>query len=133
MAPASFASLGDIGEFLTEQAKTFAQDKTFDFKKEESAFRETFALLNSTLADDAFRRYDKKKNRFLGGFSVSAFEALAIGLGYNPKRAKADPQIIEAGVKQMWSDADFGENSGSGIRASSRVPKIIPYGRKVFS
>jgi hypothetical protein len=133
MPPASFASLGDIGEFLTDKAKTLAQDKAFDFKKEEAAFRETFALLASALGDDAFRRYDKKRDRFVGGFSVSAFEALAIGIGYNPKKAKADPTLIAHKVKEMWSDAEFVDNSGSGVRASSRAPKIIPYGRKVFA
>lgn len=133
MSPALFANLGDLGEFLTEKAKTLAQDKTFNFKTEEAAFRETFGLLASILGDDAFRRYDKKRDRFVGGFSVSAFEALAIGIGYNPKKAKADPVIIENGVKKMWSDAEFVNNSGSGIRASSRVPKIIPYGRMVFA
>lgn len=133
MPPSSFTNLGDLGEFLTDKAKIMAQDKALDLKREESAFRETFAVLASVLGDDAFRRYDKSKNKFAGGFSVSAFEALAIGMGYNPKKAKANPTIIEQGVKKMWSDTDFTENSGSGVRASSRVPKIIPYGRKVFA
>jgi hypothetical protein len=133
MVPASFASLGDVGEFLTDKAKALAQDKTFDFKREEAAFRETFATLASVLGDDSFRRYDKKKGRFVGGFSVSAFEAVAIGIGYNPKKAKTNPAAIEQKVKQMWSDTEFVENSGSGIRASSRVPKIIPYARKLLA
>ena len=133
MPPASFTNLGDLGEFLTEKAKVLAQDKTFDLKREEAAFRETFALLEAILGDDAFRRYDKKKDRFMGGFSVSAFEALAIGIGYNPKKATADSGSLLAKVKKMWDDAEFVNNSGSGIRASSRVPKIIPYGRAVFA
>jgi hypothetical protein len=133
MLPAAFAKLGDVGEFLTDRAKELAQDKTFDFKKEEIAFRETFGLLSTVLGDNAFRRYDKKKNRFVGGFSVSGFEAAAIGTGYNPKKASADPAAIERKVKQMWSDKEFVDNSGSGIRASSRVPKVIPYARKLLA
>lgn len=126
-------SIGDVGDFLTDQAKSLAEDKSFDYKKEEIAFRETFALLASTLEDDSFRRFDKKKGRFVGGFSVSAFEAVAIGMGYNPKLAKANPSAIADKIKTMWDDSDFVENSGSGIRASSRVPKIVPYGRAAFS
>jgi hypothetical protein len=133
MAPADFTNLGDLGEFLTDQAKSLAQDKTFDLKNEEVVFRETFAILASVLGDDAFRRYDTAKKRFLGGFSVSAFEAVAIGIGYNPKKAKANPKQVQQRVEQMWSDTEFVDNSGSGIRASSRVPKIIPYGRAAFS
>ncbi|MGA7080018.1 MAG: DUF262 domain-containing protein [Terriglobales bacterium] len=133
MTNAALRTIGDVGEFLTEKAKAIAQDKSFDYKKEEAAFRDTFAVLASTLADDAFRRYDKGKQRFVGGFSVSAFEAVAIGLGYNPKIATAKPSLVEKGVMSMWGDAEFVQNSGSGIRASSRVPRIVPYGRAVFA
>lgn len=133
MPPAELKMIGDVGEFLTEKAKTLAQDKAFDYKGEEAAFKETFALLASSLEDNAFRRYDKGKQRFAGAFSVSAFEALAIGMGYNPKPAAANPGIIEKNVKKMWGDREFVENSGSGIRASSRIPKIIPYGRNTFA
>ena len=133
MPPAELKTVGDVGEFLTEKAKTLALDKAFDYKGEEAAFRETFALLATTLEDNAFRRYDKSKQRFVGAFSVSAFEALAIGMGYNPKTAAANPEMIEKKVKTMWTDKQFVENSGSGIRASSRVPKIIPYGRGTFA
>ena len=130
MTNAALRTIGDVGEFLTEKAKAIAQDKSFDYKKEEAAFRDTFAVLASTLADDAFRRYDKGKQRFVGGFSVSAFEAVAIGLGYNPKIATAKPSLVEKGVMSMWGDAEFVQNSGSGIRASSRVPRIVPYGAR---
>jgi len=133
MTPTAFANLGDLGEFLTDKAKALAQDKTYDFKKEEAAFRETFGLLANVLGDDAFRRFDKKRDRFVGGFSVSAFEAVGIGIGYNPGKARAKPDVIDQKVKQMWNDKAFVDNSGSGIRASSRVPKIIPYGRKLFA
>jgi hypothetical protein len=132
MPATALKTIGDVGEFLTEKAKLIAADKSFDYPKEEKAFRETFALLATTLEDDSFRRYDKLKKRFVGGFSVSAFEALAIGMGHNPTAANANPTLVEQKVKTMWSDNSFVANSGSGIRASSRVPKIVPYGRTVF-
>ena len=129
MPPAELRAVGDVGEFLTEKAKALAQDKGFNYRGEEAAFRETFALLASTLEDNAFRKFDNGKGRFVGAFSVSAFEAVAIGMGYNPRTAAANPRLIEQKVKAMWADDKFVRNSGSGIRASSRVPKIIPYGR----
>ena len=133
MASTELTKIGDVGEFLTDKAKDLAQDKTFDYRKEETVFRDTFALLTSVLRDDAFRRYAAEKQRFLGGFSVSAYEAVAIGMGYNPKVAKANPALVEEKVKGMWTNDEFVLNSGSGIRASSRVPRIIPYGRTTFA
>ena len=133
MPPTELKSVGDVGEFLTEKSKGIALDKGFDYNAEETAFGATFEFLAETLEDNSFRRYDKVKQRFAGAFSISAFEALAIGMGYNPKAAKDDPAKIESRVKAMWSDKNFVENSGAGIRAASRIPKIVPYGRANFA
>jgi hypothetical protein len=126
-------NLGDLGDFLTEKAAEMAADKAFDRDGESDAFETTFQLLHDSLEDDAFRRYDKRKKRFVGGFSVSAFEAVALGVGYNHKKLGGMEANIAAKVKSIWSDPEFFNNSGSGIRASTRIPKIVPYGRKLFS
>jgi len=90
--------------------------------------------LDRILGDEAFRRFSQKKDRFEGGFSISAFESLAIGVGYNYKKAATTmTDAFVTKVKGMWSDPNFVDNSGSGVSASSRVPKIVPYGRKVFA
>jgi hypothetical protein len=133
MPTSALKKIGDLGEFLTDSAKALAQDKTFDYKKEETAFNDTFDTLDSTLGDNAFRRFDRSKKRFVGGFSVSAFEAVAIGIGYSPTIAKSNPSQIEKKIQRMWASANFVNNSGSGIRASSRVPKIVPFGREEFA
>jgi hypothetical protein len=129
----SLSGLGDIGDFLTERATELARKKNIPYKEEEEAFRTTFAILDEQLASDSFRRYDSGKARFVGGFSVSAFEAIAIGIGFNPRKIKPKAAQIRARAQQMWDDPTFAENSGSGVSASSRVPKIIPYGRARFA
>jgi len=118
---------------LTERAKAFASDKTFDFKGEEDAFRTTFELLAKSLSGDSFRRYEKKKDRFIGGFSISAFEAIALGVGYNYKRLAAKPDIIVESAKRVWQEKVFTENSGAGVRAASRIPHVVPLGRRLFA
>jgi hypothetical protein len=125
--------LRDIGDFLTERAADLARDKSFDLQGEEEAFRATFSRLQASLASDSFRHYDEKRGKFVGGFSVSAFETIAIGLGYNWKASKLSAQRLADSVKSLWTNAEFRESSGSGAAASSRVPKVIPLGRKIFS
>jgi hypothetical protein len=132
MPTSNLTNLGDLGEFLTEKAAELAADKSFDRQEEESAFTTTFKLLRDALGDDAFRRYDKARKRFVGGFSVSAFEAVALGIGYSYKKLAVAPVAISDKVKAIWSEAEFYNNSGSGIRASTRIPKIVPFGRKLF-
>lgn len=133
MPAAGLTNLGDLGEFLTDKAAEIAADKAFDRQEEEKAFKTTFGLLNNALGDDAFRRYDKARKRFVGGFSVSSFEAVGLGVGYNYKKVEAAPAGIPEKVKSIWSEPEFYNNSGSGIRASTRIPKIVPFGRKLFT
>lgn len=133
MSPAGLTNLGDLGDFLTDKAAEMAKDKSFNRDEEGKAFRATFQLLKDALGDDAFRRYDKTRKRFVGGFSVSAYEAVALGIGYHYKKLLAAPGGIAVKVQKLWSDKAFYNNSGSGVRASSRVPKIVPYGRALFA
>ena len=124
--------IGDMGDFLTDETITLAESPRLDQEEEEAAFTTTFSILSDQLGSDAFRRYDAKKRKFMGGFSISAFEVIAIGAGHNFSRVRRSPSGVVGAAKQIWSDPIFTQNSGSGVRASSRLPKIIPYGRRLF-
>lgn len=124
--------IGDLSDYLTARTEEFARDKKFNRKIEEDAFRQTFAILNAALGTDAFRRYDNTKGKFLGGFSVSAFEAAAIGIAYNISTFKKKPQSIVSAVQNLWSNQEFSKYSKSGFNAESRLVRIIPLGRKLF-
>jgi hypothetical protein len=44
--------------------------------------------------------------------------------------ADRDARLRER-VKALWADETFRNNSGSGIRASSRIPRTVPHARNV--
>lgn len=125
----------DIGEFLNEHLSSVANLKGTQQKREENAFRETFRLLAETMGDDAFHRFDQGKDRFMGGFSISAFEGVALGIGfhYSEKGRLNGLKEIRSKVESLWTTKEFTENSGSGVRASTRIPKIVPLGRQLFA
>ena len=130
------AAIGDIGEFLNDKIVSLATSEEFEQRKEveEEAFRRTFDLLAESLGERSFRRYDSDKVRHLGGFSISAFEPIALGVGYNFDRyvnQEMTKQIEEIG-KELWSNEDFLRRSGTGVRASIRIPANIPLGRCLF-
>jgi hypothetical protein len=129
----SLKNVGDMGEYLTDKAAGLAQDKKFDRATAEDAFRKTFALLREQAGSDSCRRYDADRQRFVGGFSVSAFEAVALGVGFNYQRLSGEKAPLLERIKSLWQNSEFIANSGSGVRASSRVPKVIPLGRKLFA
>jgi hypothetical protein len=126
-------SIGDMGDFLTDQTVELADEERFDYMAEETAFYTTFSLLRDQLGSDAFRRYDSAKGKFVGGFSISAFEVIGLGVGHHYQRVSQRAEQVVQKTQRIWSDPTFTENSGSGVRASSRLPKIIPYGRQLFA
>jgi hypothetical protein len=132
MPEKQFKELGDIGDFLTDEAAKMAADAKYKRDEAEVTFHRTFALLQQELGSDAFRRYDPSRQRFVGGFSVSAFEAVSLGVGHNYKSLTKQPGLLRDRVQKLWTDPQFTDNSGSGVRASTRLPKIVPYGRTLF-
>ena len=131
------SSIGDIGEFLTESIVELAKSERLQEVRsvEEEAFRCTFASLAESLGERSFRKFDIAKGKHLGGFLISAFEPIALGIGYNFEHycnsTEALPKIEEKG-KQLWHDVDFLGRSG-GVRASTRVLSTIPLGRRLFA
>lgn len=94
-------------------------------------FKDTFALLARYLGTNSFRKYNN--SRFTGGFSLAAFETIAYGIFNNIDKirlnAAYDPSDT---IKSMWDNAVFRKHSGSGVRATSRLSKLLPLGRGLF-
>ena len=131
-------SVGDIGEFLNDKVIELAQsgDLRSRMTVEEEAFRFTFHHLNEALAERSFHRYDRDRGRHLGGFLISAFEPLALGLGFNYEQyssKKLELPDIEKISKDLWSNPTFRQNSGGGIGGATRIRANVPLGRQLFA
>ncbi len=131
--------VGELGHFLTDRIAAMAEPAVLreTMETETKAFKFTFSHLANSLGENSFRKYDTQKQAHTGGFSISAFEPIAMGLGYNYETlctagSSSLPNIAYVS-KQLWADQDFVKNSGSGVRASTRVRNNIPLGRRMFS
>ena len=126
-----FRKIGDLGDFLTDETVRFAGDRSFDRQREKQIFDSTFRAL-SKLGPDVFRRFDPDKERHQGGFLISAFEVFAIGLSWHvgEGRRRIRVESLRRMAKEIWSDDSFTDSIGSGVRASSRIPVVIPYARE---
>ena len=128
----------DVGEFLTDNIVDLAESSKFDKIKaeEQKAFEITFQVLAKALGENSFKKYDHVKEGYYGPFLISAFEPIAMGLGYNYEKYCAETITVpdvEAVSKCLWTNEDFLSHSGSGVRASSRIPVNIPLGRQLFA
>lgn len=128
-----FKNIGDVGIFLTDKISELALLKKFDYKIKEKIFKDTFDTLNSTVGEDAFKRFSKTKKCHEGGFLLSQFEVVALGIAFNIKNnteiAKSKIQTI---ISSIWENRKYTEWSGSGITAARRAPHLIPLGREIF-
>jgi len=131
---ANLAQFRDLRELLTGSILDYAVDTTFDRNGQAERFRTTFALLNAALNGSAFRRHDAATDRFLGGFSVSAFEVISIGLASNVDIWEGTPvSDLKQKVASVWADGDFKRYGGGGINPTTRIPRAVALGRRLFS
>ncbi len=129
----TLGKIGDLSDFLTDRMMEIAGKFDRHQSSEDAAFKRTFDFLNENMGADAFRRYDVNRTRFTGGCLISAFEAVAIGLGFHAaKPFKLSKEVLPNKIKGLWSNETFTGSSGAGIRASTRIPKVVLLGRMVF-
>lgn len=123
---------GDVSVFLTDGMREMALNKELDYSHIEKAFKKTFDILNQALCDDSFKRYKPEQDRFLGGFLLSAYEVIALGIGYSYQNPPQTNEISSR-IKNIWSNSTYQKWSGAGVNAARRLPYLVPLGREVFS
>lgn len=124
--------IGDVGVFITEKMRIIAADTNFNKVTWEALFKKTFDFLSKELSDESFKRFSISKNKFTGGFLLSQFEVVAYGIGFNINKNVHIKNVSEKAAS-IWSNNQYTDWSGSGITATRRLPKILPFGREVFS
>ncbi len=128
-------SVPDVGDFITKKIKDIASDSDYDRSTASEIFKKTFKILEKSLSDNAFRKY--QDNRYKGGFSLSIFEVIALGLGNNIDGYDIDNQQhidkIKAVSETLLQNARYTSKSGSGFKASDRLPHILPLGNELLA
>jgi len=126
----------DISDYLTYCIRQEIIKDPDDYERDKEAFTTTFALLAGSLGDRSFRKYYPAQDQFKGGFLVSAFEAISLGIGYNYKRLCTQSLDLEAKVKDLWHNPCFtnalGGSSKGSISTRKRLQTILPVGREHF-
>ncbi|ULP74316.1 hypothetical protein BDGGKGIB_03980 [Nodularia sphaerocarpa UHCC 0038] len=122
----------DLNGFLTDKMVEMAKNENFHYSEEGTAFNQTFEILYEQMGSDSFRRYSPNKDKFLGGFLVSAYEIIALGIGYNYKTISNSHINLREKIQEIWTRPEYTNSSGSGTTAQRRVPKLVPFGRQMF-
>jgi len=126
----------DVHEYLDKGVIELAGSANLDRDTETRYFVDTFQILGAALGKDSFKRYDGTK--FSGQFSISAYEAIVIGLSKNIEDISAlgekeSIEYVREKVRKMWNKDVFRQNSGAGVRGTSRLSKLLPWAINYFT
>lgn len=115
--------------FLTSALRKILDDTDFDYNKYEEKFRTTFRVLNEAWGESALRYRNQPGT---GKFSISFFEAVALGIAQNIDNLP-DHASIKDKIDSVGQDYNFKAASGSGKNAQRRIPELLEFGRTYFS
>lgn len=132
----------DVGVFLDDWAENIGDFSDETCKHVSRTVKEAFGLLTEAFGGDGFRRYSVDDHTFRGPFSVSAFEAISVGVGYNldmwsslraEQSAEHVRKELQERIERLWAHQTFKRRARSGVRAAGRVPYTVPLGRDIFA
>lgn len=119
----------DVHEYLDRALMQIATNPNYDMAGEANVFGQTFQYLNEALGDRAFKRWNGQT--FTGKFLMSVFEVLATGISHNVAALAAMApqhrnQFIIHAAQALWNNNVFTDNSGAGVRGTTRLAKLLP-------
>jgi hypothetical protein len=119
----------DVHEYLDEALIKMAGNRRFPYRAERLIFDQTFSMLNESLGDKAFKRWDG--NDFMGKFLMSLFEVTATGVSKNiteilSKTVTRRRTFLTKKAKSLWENETFKANSGAGVRGTTRLLRLLP-------
>lgn len=118
--------------FLTEELENYAQSNNSTLIQEsKEKFSRIFALLNSLLGENAFKKYQDGK--FKGQVMLAGFESIIPGLFFNLDYWEANKEEFAERVKQIYTQENFINATRRGTRALDRMIQLIKFSRVWFA
>jgi hypothetical protein len=128
----TLASLRDFPQVLDDESVGLAVAYPADAKSLEKVFKSTFDLVAANGASDVFRRWDPKKKVFSGSFLNSAFEIIALGLGYRVANKLSHRTDLLSVAKELWRRTDMESGFSTGRSTEARLKDFVPLGRELL-
>ena len=125
----------DVHEYLDGALMKLATDRNFSTNTETEIFTNTFKFLDDALGEMAFKRWNGRA--FGGKFLMSVFEVMATGVSLNVDRLAALAQqkrntFIQEAARKLWNNSIFSQNSGAGVRGTTRLSRLLPIAAEVL-
>jgi len=127
----SQTALRNLPDLLDEESVTLAS--AFPSREAElnRRFTETFDVIGSG-GGDVFRKWDAPKNRFVRGFLNTAYEVIAMGLGFHVAEGSSYRTDVLTAAKELWARDDMATRFATGLSTEARLARMLPVGRELM-
>lgn len=127
----------DIAPYINDEViRLMSLDNLIDYEKEERIFNRTFNILNSSLNDSSFKKYNHSKGRHEGALSLPIFEAIIPAVSNDIEAGIADESLytekLVENVKKLTADVDFLSVLDNRTRPIDRMSQMGQIGRRIF-
>lgn len=125
----------DVHEYLDAALVQIAKLDAEQRQSEGQFFQRTFDILNDSMGANAFKRWDG--SAFSGKFLMSVYEVVSLGTSKNIDAIEGlgpDDRVtfVAAKCRELWTTPAFLENSGAGVRGTTRLAKLLPMAEAYF-
>lgn len=125
-------SLRGFTQLLDDESQRMATEFPNGIEKLEASFKMTFDVINAAAGSNAFRRWDIARGSFYGGFLNTAFEVVAMGLGYHVALGDPFREDVEAAAIELWKRPDMTARYATGLPTETRLARMLPIGRDLM-
>jgi len=130
-SPEELRQIDELGSYLNKEAVEQTKKTVADRDRIAGLFDQAFTYLADLLFDSSFKRFDPVKDRYLGPMTISIYEVVAGGLLHHLCNGGTlpDKDAFIRRHKELWPALSRTAFVGSGVRASTRIPETLQYGR----
>jgi hypothetical protein len=126
---ADLKNFNSVDVYLTHVLRQFIADKKFNLQAEGDRFEKTFEVIHRAYGENALKY---KTAPGAGKFSISFFEAVALGIAQNIDNLPNDSSINER-IQTIGNEQKYKNASGGGKNANFRIPKLLELGKEYFA
>lgn len=122
-----------ISDFIDNETLEILDNKPFNINDIIATLESAIDFLNDILGNNSFRKYNPQTEKFYGGFNLSAFEAILIGVAKNLQDLKTIPNnIFIQKIKEIYSNEEYLYASNRGVKVVDRFEKLIKFSEEYF-
>ncbi|WP_434779064.1 DUF262 domain-containing protein [Neisseria sp. Ec49-e6-T10] len=127
----------DLNVYLDRATSRIFGNSDFDFDREKVIFERTFKLLNESLNEDAFRKYQQNVGKYKGPFSNPIYECLTFALSHYLADSGGDASNISNTIQEISrslpTNNSFLDIEKPGTRSLYRLMEMRKLGLTLFS